>query len=76
MVLYNSSRKIQEFGSSYALTIPSLFKKVRDLKKGNKLRVLCCLDGVLIVSDIDNLKEINKVLKKIINNIEEDNISK
>jgi len=76
MVLYNSSRKIQEFGSSYALTIPSLFIKVRDLKKGNKLRVLCCLEGVLIVSDIDNLKDINKVLKKMINNIEENKISK
>jgi antitoxin component of MazEF toxin-antitoxin module len=75
MVLYSSSRKIQEFGSSHALTIPSLFIKVRDLKKGNELRVLCCLDGVLIVSDIDNLNNMNKVLKKMINNIEENKIS-
>ena len=76
MILYNSHRKIQKLGSSYALTIPSLYIKVRDLKKGDKLRVLCCLDGVFIVSDIDNLKDINKILTKMVNNIEENKISK
>ena len=66
MAVYYSCRKIQEFGTSLALTIPSLFAKVRSVRKGEKVHVIYCLDGVVIVSDI---KDVNKLISTLQNMI-------
>ncbi len=60
MPVFEYSRKVQTLGSSLALTIPSLFIKVMEIKKGDALDVIHSLDGVLVVSnskDVGSLRE-------------------
>jgi hypothetical protein len=36
MPVFESSRKVQVFGSSLALTLPAMFVKVNEIEKGDK----------------------------------------
>ena len=51
MKVFKSSRKVQGFGSSLAVTLPALFVKACDIDKGSNLEVVYGLDGALVVSD-------------------------
>lgn len=70
MTLHYSSRKIQEFGTSLALTIPSLYAKVRSVRKGETVHVIYCLDGVVIVSDLKDLNKLKTTLQEMILSLE------
>jgi antitoxin component of MazEF toxin-antitoxin module len=69
MPVFESSRKVQVFGSSLALTLPAMFVKVNEIEKGSKMNVLYGLDGVLIISNISDKKELQVILINIINEI-------
>lgn len=64
MPFFESERKVQVFGSSLALTLPSMFVKANELVKGRVVNVLYDLDGILIFCLEDDSKE---VVKHIIN---------
>jgi len=54
MPVFESSRKVQVFGSSLALTLPALFVKANEVEKGSVGKVYYGLDGVLVVSLVDD----------------------
>ena len=69
MPVFESSRKIQEFGSSLALTLPALFVKVHEVEKGSVVKVYYGLEGVLIVTWGDEPEALRKGLMEIINKL-------
>lgn len=71
MPIINSTRKVQVFGDSLAVTIPSIFVKINQIKKGYKMRVFFDLEGVLIFTDCTSEEELLKCLKIFIKKIEE-----
>jgi antitoxin component of MazEF toxin-antitoxin module len=68
--VFESSRKVQTFGSSMAVTLPSMFVKANEIEKGHVLDVFYGLDGVLVMSQCEGpevLKEcLNELLEKMI----------
>ena len=70
MPVFESSRKVQLFGSSLAMTLPALFVKTNDVEKGSVGKVYFGLDGVLVVSVVDDNKA-RESLMKIIEKIDE-----
>ena len=70
MPLFKSERKAQNFGTSLALTLPSMFAKAHELEKGTRVRVLYGLDGVLVISCIEDDSEMKDSLLKIIQNLD------
>jgi hypothetical protein len=71
MPIFESSRKVQNFGSSLALTLPAMFVKANEVEKGAVMRVLYGLDGVLVVSKIDDDIEIINRLSIILEKLNE-----
>ena len=70
MPVFESSRKVQVFGSSLALTLPALFVKANEVEKGSVMKVYYGLDGVLIVCDFDEPEILRKCLVDIIDKLE------
>jgi antitoxin component of MazEF toxin-antitoxin module len=70
MPVFESSRKVQLFGSSLAITLPALFVKTNEIEKGSVGKVYFGLDGVLVVSVVDDNKA-RESLMKIIEKIDE-----
>ncbi len=66
MPVFESSRKVQVFGSSLAMTLPAMFAKVCEIKKGSFLNVYYGLDGVLVLSRFDDVDLMKEMLEKII----------
>jgi shikimate kinase len=52
MPVFESSRKVQVFGSSLALTLPAMFVKVNEIEKG--------------MSDCEDPEKIKRCLEKIL----------
>ena len=71
MPVFKSSRKVQNFGSSLALTLPAMFVKANEVKKGQIGKVIYGTNGVLIVSCVDNVEDLKKGLIEIIKKLEE-----
>ena len=69
MPVFESSRKVQVFGSSLAMTLPAMFVKVSEIEKGSRLKVLYGLDGVLVLSTCDDVDVVvdclNDFIKKM-----------
>ncbi len=63
MPYFNSSRKVQVFGSSLAVTLPAIFVKACEISKGTELEVHHNLDGVLVVSDV---KDLNVLIERLL----------
>ena len=70
MPLFESKRKAQVFGSSLALTLPSLFANDHEIEKGSKLKVLYGLDGILVVSCVDDKEAVMESLMKLLDLLE------
>ena len=70
---FKSSRKVQGFGSSLAVTLPALFVKACEIEKGLELEVLFGLDGVLVVSYCSDPVELIDKLMMIVDKINEKN---
>ena len=71
MPVFKSSRKVQGFGSSLAVTLPALFVKACEIEKGLEMEVLFGLDGVLVVSDCVDAVELRDKLMMIVDKIDE-----
>ncbi len=70
MPVFQSSRKVQSFGSSLAVTLPAFFVKANEVKKGSVGKVYFCLDGVLVITLVEESKT-KEHLKKIIEKMSE-----
>lgn len=71
MPVFKSSRKVQAFGSSLALTIPAMFVKINEVEKGSVVNVLYDLNGVLVASQVENLEALIDRLMSMIDKLEE-----
>ena len=71
MPVFETSRKVQGFGTSLALTLPAFFVKVNEVEKGSVVKVYYGLDGVLIVSRVDEPETLRKRLMSIMDNLDE-----
>ncbi|MHA1225630.1 MAG: hypothetical protein ACTSPV_02695 [Candidatus Hodarchaeales archaeon] len=71
MPVFESSRKVQVFGSSLALTLPAMFVKASEIKKGSTISVLYGLDGVLVVTNCEDPKTVKDCLAMILDKLEE-----
>jgi len=76
MPVFESSRKVQVFGSSLALTLPALFVKANEVEKGQVGKVYYGLNGVLVVSCVDEPGALVKGLREIMTKLDEDNLNK
>ena len=63
---FESSRKVQVFGSSLAMTLPALFVKANEVEKGSVTKVYYGLKGVLVASMVDEPAVICARLREII----------
>ena len=70
MPIIEDSRKVQAFGSSLAITLPSFFVKANEVEKGSELMVVYGLDGVLIVTKADDPSAVEKGLYAILDEFE------
>ena len=66
MKVFECSRKAQAFGNSLALTLPAMFAKVNEIEKGSRLKILYELNGVMLVSMVDDPEAIKAGLKVIL----------
>ncbi len=71
MPVFKSSRKVQTFGSSLAMTLPAMFVKANEIEKGSVLKVHYGLDGVLVASWVDKPEELMKCLMEIMDKLDE-----
>ena len=71
MPVFESSRKVQVFGSSLAMTLPALFVKANEIEKGSVMNVHYGLEGVLVLSQGEDPEVTMKCLTKILDVLEE-----
>ena len=71
MPVFESSRKVQVFGSSLAMTLPAMFVKANEVEKGSVLSVLYGLDGVLVASWVEEPGALRERLVEIVDLIDE-----
>jgi len=71
MPVFKSSRKVQAFGSSLAMTLPALFVKANEVEKGSMTNVYYGFNGVLVTSMVDEPEVIRKCLEEIMEKLEE-----
>lgn len=67
--IFESSRKVQRSGSSLAITLPSMFCIINEIKQKQVLNVMYNLDGILIVFDA-NTEDLVQKLKNFIDKLE------
>ena len=72
MPLFKTSRKVQMFGTSLALTIPAMFVKINGIEKGDRLKVFYDLSGILILRDSKDQKELKKCLLDFIESLDKE----
>jgi len=71
MPVFESSRKVQVFGSSLAMTLPAFFVKANEVEKGSVMSVHYGLDGVLVISLRKDPEVTVRCLTKILDALEE-----
>ena len=71
MTVFESSRKVQVFGSSLAMTLPALFVKANEIEKGSILDVVYGLDGVLVLFNCEDPEKLKGCLEDILHKLEE-----
>ncbi len=70
MPVFEDSRKVQAFGSSLAVTLPSFFVKTSKVEKGSEVKVVYGLDGVLVISSVDDPSNVEESLYAILYELE------
>jgi len=71
MPVFESSRKVQVFGSSLAMTLPSMFVKANEIEKGSVINVLYSFEGVLVLSHCEDPETIRENIRPIIEKLRE-----
>ena len=69
MPIFRDSRKVQVFGSSLAITLPSDFVKACEIEKGAEMRVLYDLEGVLVASNVESDEGLREGLLKMLDGL-------
>jgi len=72
MPVFRSVRKVLVSGSSLAMTLPALFVKTNEIKKGQLMNVLFGLDGVIIICHGDDQHArdgLRKIMEKLVESI-------
>lgn len=69
--MFESSRKVQVFGSSLAMTLPALFVKANEIEKGSILDVVYGLDGILVLFNCEDPEKLKGCLVDILHKLEE-----
>jgi antitoxin component of MazEF toxin-antitoxin module len=72
MPLFKTSRKVQMFGTSLAMTIPAMYVKINGIEKGDRLKVFYDLSGVLILRESEDQKELKECLLNFIESLEKE----
>lgn len=67
--IFKTTRKVQLFGSSLALTIPAMFAKINDIEKGKRLNLFYDLNGTLILANCENEEELTKCLINLLESL-------
>ncbi|MHA2052070.1 MAG: hypothetical protein ACXACP_00855 [Candidatus Hodarchaeales archaeon] len=70
MPYFSSKRKVQEFGTSLAITLPALFVKGNEIRKGCDANTFFGFDGVLIASWFEDHEKLKKTLNYIIEELD------
>lgn len=73
MPVFESKRKVQETGSSLAITLPVLYVRANDVKKGSKMKVVYDFDGVLVISNDHDPGNIVKLVSGIVDEVKKKN---
>ena len=77
MPVFESSRKVQVFGSSLAMTLPAMFVKANEVEKGSVVSVHYGLDGVLVLSMRKDpevtVRCLTKILDALVEKVREQN---
>jgi antitoxin component of MazEF toxin-antitoxin module len=71
MPVFRSSRKVQLFGTSLAMTLPALFVKACEIEKGAEVSILYNLEGLLVVSDQRESAALRTRLLSLLEKLEE-----
>ena len=71
MPVFESSRKVQVFGSSLAMTLPAFFVKANEIEKGSLVNVLYGLDGVLVLFNCEDPEKLRGCILDILDRLEE-----
>lgn len=71
MPVFESSRKVQVFGSSLAMTLPAFFARANEIEKGSRVNVLYGLDGVLVVFNCEDPERLRGFIVEILDRLEE-----
>ena len=71
MPVFESSRKVQVFGSSLAMTLPAFFAKANEIEKGSRVNVLYGLDGVLVMFNCEDPEKLRACILEILDRLEE-----
>jgi hypothetical protein len=70
MPFFKSKRKVQEFGTSLAITLPALFVKGNEITKGCDANTFFGFDGVLVATWLDDHQKLKKILNQIIEELD------
>ena len=73
MPVFESSRKVQVFGSSLAMTLPAFFVKANEIEKGSLVNVLYGLDGVLVLFNCEDPEKLRGCILDILDRLKEKN---
>lgn len=73
MPFFLSKRKVQKFGTSLAITLPALFVKGNEIKKGCEAMTFFSFEGILIASWLDDYEEIKRTLVNMMAELERRN---
>jgi antitoxin component of MazEF toxin-antitoxin module len=79
MPVFESSRKVQVFGSSLAVTLPAFFVKANEIEKGSVGKVYYGLEGILVVSLVDDLKAregLTEIIERLNENCKKNEVKK
>jgi len=71
MPVFESSRIIQVFGSSLAMTLPALYVRGNEIKKGSTLFTYFSLNGLIVVSNCDDCNTIRDCLLTILKKLDD-----
>ena len=70
---FDSKRKVQAFGTSLAITLPALFVKGNEIRKGCNANTFFGFDGVLIAAWFDDHNKLKKTLNELIEELDKRN---
>lgn len=63
MPFIKSKRKVHSLGDSLAMTLPSIYTKMNNIKKGETLEIYYHIEDILLVTNKDQEKVINSITK-------------